>query len=56
MYGWQDRKNIRKTDWKAVGTEFLCHNEKLYNDAVKNFTTVKKESRQFLDKYNYDKE
>ena len=56
LFTYKQARKSRKTDWKAVGTEFLCHNEKLYNDAVKNFTTVKKESRQFLDKYNYDKE
>ena len=56
LFTYKQARKSRKTDWKAVGTEFLCHNEKLYNDAVKNFTTVKKGSRQFLDKYNYDKE
>ena len=55
-FTYKQARKSRKTDWKAVGTEFLCHNEKLYNDAVKNSTTVKKGSRQFLDKYNYDKE
>ena len=56
LFAYKQARKSWKTDWKAVGTEFLCHNEKFYNDAVKNFTTVKKESRQFLDKYNYDKE
>ena len=55
-FTYKQARKSRKTDWKAVGTEFLCHNGKLYNDAVKNSTTVKKGSRQFLDKYNYDKE
>ena len=56
LFTYKQARKSRKTDWKAVGTEFLCHNGKLYNDAVKNSTTVKKGSRQFLDKYNYDKE
>ena len=56
LFTWRQANPSHKIDWKAVGTEFLCHNEKLYNDAVKNSTTVKKGSRQFLDKYNYDKE
>ena len=55
-FTYKQARKSRKTDWKAVGTEFLCHNEKLYNDAVKKYTTVKKGSRQFVDKYNYDKE
>ena len=55
-FTYKQARKSPKTDWKAVGTEFLCHNEKLYNKAVKKSTWVKEGSRHFIDKYNYDKE
>jgi len=56
LFTWRQANPSHKIDWKAVGTEFLCHNEKLYNKAVKKSTWVKEGSRHFIDKYNYDKE
>ena len=56
LFTYKQANPSHKIDWNTVGTEFLCHNENLYNKAVKKSTWVKEGSRQFIDKYNYDKE
>ena len=54
LFTWKQARQSTKVDWKAVGAEFLTHNEKLYNEAVKQNSKTKEGSRRFLDKHNYE--
>ena len=54
LFTYKQARQSTKVDWKAVGAEFLTHNEKLYNDAVKQNSKTKEGSRRFLDKHNYE--